>query len=439
MDLDLGPEPFTTVHGEQIHNLHIRVDWHGSPTASRTVVIFPSFSHSSHVASSLSDPSPGWWQDMVGSGKPIDTRHFRILCLSFLGSPHGATNPTSLDSQGKQWRARFPQLTPTDLAICHKRVLDRLGISGQLHAVIGSSFGGMQALQFASLFPERVKKLVAIACTGKTTPFTVGIRSLQRECIRGDPGWRGGDYADKPASAAAGLPSGPWEGLKLARQVGTLFYRSREEFDSRFSWDPREDLGGTDRAAGAASLSGPACSIHFSRADTFEVEQYLAYQGSKFSRGRGSSPAYDPNCYLLLSKCMDLMDLGDGVEGRDSFAEGVGRIAADCLFVPIKEDLLIPARELQGLAETLASSRGKAQGMGTAAEGADASRAAAAGGAAAGASGKVVCDTLSSLYGHDAFLKEPAWLGPRLRGFLEEGIEQELEGERVHNTLENAP
>lgn len=129
--------------------------------------------------------------------------------------------------------------------------------------------GGMQVLQFASLFPAYVKRLVAIACTGKTTPFTVAVRRMQRRAILCDPSYHGGDYAD--------YKTAPYEGLRLAREFGTILYRSREEFDSRFSWEPVGDR-------------------HFTSTDTWQIENYLHYQGAKFMR------AYDANAYLLLSK-----------------------------------------------------------------------------------------------------------------------------------------
>jgi hypothetical protein len=203
------PGDFTTTLGQVLRGVRLRVEQHGlcALPPSRTIVIFPSFSHSSHVASNADDPSPGWWQEYVGAGKPIDTRHWRVICISVLGSPFSPTNPTAADpATGRQYRARFPQLTPTDLARCHAEVLRHLGFTIEpyaaaadtaaataaaggpaaaaptgacgdkhhepLHAVVGASLGGMQALQFASLFPSSVSRLVSIASTGRTTPFT---------------------------------------------------------------------------------------------------------------------------------------------------------------------------------------------------------------------------------------------------------------------------
>lgn len=359
----------------------IRVEKHGDQSlpANRTILILPSFSHSAHVASNADDQSPGWWEDMVGPGKTVDTNYWRVLCFSLLGSPYSSTNPMSIHpATGLQYRRGFPQVTPSDVAICHHHVLSSLGIRGQLHAVIGSSFGGMQAIQFASLFPERVSKLIGISTSGRTTPFTIGIRRMQRKAILSDPAYRNGDYADEPGG-------GPFAGLALARELGTLFYRSRQELDSRFSWEPSGDR-------------------HFTSLDTWEIESYLNYQGARFRR------TYDANCYLLLSKCMDLMDLGDGVAGRLTYAKGAGRIKANSLFIGFAEDDLIPMREMKQLADTMNSHGGHATFIGA-----------------------------SSIFGHDAFLKEFDLLDSHLRPFLEEGLKQQLEAERVHNTGLNAP
>lgn len=360
----------------------VRVEAHGlcSLPAERTIAIFPSFSHSSHVASNVDDPSPGWWQAMVGAGKAIDTRSWRVICMSVLGSPFSPTSPLSTNPEtGRPYRASFPQVSPTDLARVHNATLRQLGVTGRLHAVVGSSMGGMQALQYASLFPEGTERLVAIACTGKTTPFTVGIRRMQRKAILVDPHYAGGNYADHKAHP------GPYSGLAVARELGTLFYRSREEFDTRFNWAPSGDR-------------------HFTSTDTWEVESYLNYAGAKFVK------TYDANAYLLLSKCMDLQDLGDGFAGRSTYAEGAARITAQSLLIGVQQDMLIPMGELQFLADTIRS-----------------------------AGGSATFEAMDSLYGHDAFLKEVDWLGPRVKAHLEAGLEKELEAEQVHNTGTNAP
>ena len=186
------PGGFPLALGGVIHDLRVKVEVHGaaSSSASRTIVIFPSFSHGSHVASNADNPAPGWWEDVVGPAKPIDTRHWRVICISVPGSPFSPTQPAAPCPQmGAPLRAAFPQLTPSDVARAHRAVLEAIGVTEPVHAVVGSSFGGMQALQYASLFPDLVKRLVAVSCTGRTTPFTMLVRRMQRRAILADPGY----------------------------------------------------------------------------------------------------------------------------------------------------------------------------------------------------------------------------------------------------------
>ncbi|CAI5711157.1 unnamed protein product [Hyaloperonospora brassicae] len=259
---------------------------------------------------------------MIGPGKAINSSYFRVICPSVLGSPFGATCPLSVNPlTGDKYKASFPQLTPADMARCHGRILDDIGID-HVHAVIGASMGGIQALEFAAQFPDRLSRLVGISCTHQTTPGTVAFRRVQRRAILADADYEDGNYA----------PGEPLQGMKVARELAMTCYRSREEFDSRFDWNP----------------VGP---MHFKTA-TFEVERYMDYQASKFAR------VFDPNCYLLLSKAMDLTNLG---RNSLSLAEGTSRIAADTLIVGIKQDLLVPIQEQRNLVHILQSYGREAQ------------------------------------------------------------------------------
>lgn len=381
------PGPFYPAHGGELRDVTLRVECVGDASLPRckTIVVFPSFSHSSHVAATTDDPSPGWWSDMVRPGGPIDTRLWRVLCVSPLGSPFSLTNPSrSRGADGKPLRLRFPTLTPSDLARAAAGALGVLGCgvgadappgARPLRALIGASLGGMQALQFASIFPGAAERVCTVSTTGRTTPFTVAVRHMQRASILNDPDWRNGDYED------AGVA--PSKGLALARELGTLFYRSRSEFDSRFSWGVKGA-----NLPGAADLSHATPS--WSRLNNWEVESYLTYAGKKF--------VYDANSYLLLSVAMDLHDLGDGAAGRSSFADGAACIAAGgatrALLVGVSQDTLIPAQESKCLADAInAAVPGSAEYM-----------------------------ELDSPLGHDAFLKpkEVPALGDAITAFIEE-------------------
>jgi homoserine O-acetyltransferase len=290
---------------------------------------------------------------MVGPGRAIDTTRWHVLCASLIGSPYGSTSPLSEDPRnGGRFGPDFPPITPADLARAHKRLLDSLGLP-RVHAVVGASLGGMQVLQFAADYPDAVDRFIAISMTARTTPQTVALRRIGRQAILGDRDYAGGRY--EPGR-------GPLAGLKLAREIGTILYRSRDEFNARFRHEPVGRFGPADK--------------------TFEVESYLAAHGERFAL------KFDANCYLLLSRCMDLMDLG---AGQPSLEAGITRIRAKGLVVGVDRDALIPIEEQELVARVLRE-----------------------------AGRDVRFELLSSIFGHDAFLKEIDWQTPRFRAFFEE-------------------
>jgi homoserine O-acetyltransferase/O-succinyltransferase len=366
----------------------------------------------------MDDRSSGWWEGLVGPGKAIDTSSFRVICISVLGSPYSPTNPTSLNPEtGKPYRTSFPTLTPTDLARCHALALKQMGINfsekAPLHAVVGASLGGMQSLQFASLYSEAVSRVVAISATGRTTPFSVGIRSIQRKAIQQDPHFHGGNYQDYGTI--------PAKGLHLARELGSMFYRSREEIDGRFDWSPSpvqqaislamaEGHHPSHAHAAATSSSHNGGGIHWTKR-SWEVESWMDWQGYRFIR------SYDANCYLLLSKCMDLQNLGDGADGRMTFAQGAARITAKALLIGTKQDALIPAEELRCLAELINSkSDTTPQRPCSAKSGENHNDDGKDDKEEDGKQARYV--EISSKYGHDAFLKDTSLFEGHLRRFL---------------------
>lgn len=349
-------EEFPLALGGSLPEVGITFEQWGDVDApgDRTIVIMPALSASAHVSSGVADPTPGWWESMVGPGRWIDTDQWRVVAGAILGAPFGSSSPLSENVQGGgQWGRDFPQITPADQARCHALMLDHLGIE-RVHAAIGASLGGMQVLQFAAMYPERVSRIVSISATGKTTPGTVALRRVGRNAIMNDPDFADGRYAGG---------KGPLRGLAVARELGTICYRSRDEFNQRFSWDPDPE--------------GPFTPHKL----TYEVERYLAHQGERFAN------MFDANCYLLLSRCMDLMDLGAGF---DLYADGVLRIRCPSMIIGVDRDMLIPASEQQHLAHLL-QSHGR----------------------------EVHFEILPSLFGHDAFLKEYEWFGPRVRDWLQ--------------------
>ncbi|HEY5647817.1 MAG TPA: homoserine O-acetyltransferase [Pseudomonadales bacterium] len=283
--------------------------------ADNAVLIFTGLSPSAHVASSVDDPASGWWEDMVGPDKPIDTNRYFVICINSLGSCFGSTGPASINpATGRHYRLDFPVLCLEDVAKGGALLVDHLGIE-RLHTVIGASMGGMTALAFTLLFPERSAGLIAISSAARSLPFSIAIRSLQREIIRTDPGWQQGQYP---------FDRGPINGMRLARKLGMISYRSAEEWTERFGRERAEvdydGLFGID----------------------FEVESYLEAHANKFIG------TFDPNCYLYLSRAMDLFDITDH---GGSLHEGLSRVRLDrAMIIGVETDFLFPVEQQEELA-----------------------------------------------------------------------------------------
>jgi homoserine O-acetyltransferase len=281
------------------------------------VLIFTGMSPSAHAASSPKDPAPGWWEEIIGPARPIDTRRFFVVCVNALGSCFGSSGPASIDPDtGKIYRLTFPVLTLEDVAIAGKAVVDKLGIKS-LYSVVGPSMGGMTALAFAAEFPALSRSLVLISTAARSMPFATALRSLQREMIRKDPAWNNGGY--EPGA-------GPIEGMRLARKLGMITYRSGDEWQQRF---------GRERATGERQAGNPF-------ALDFEVEAYLEHHAQKFTG------QFDANCYLYLSRASDLFDLS---EHGGSIEEALKRVVTDrVLVVGVVTDILFPIQQQRELA-----------------------------------------------------------------------------------------
>jgi homoserine O-acetyltransferase len=257
---------------------------------------------------------------MVGPDKPIDTNRYFVICVNSLGSCFGSTGPASIDpTTGEPYRLTFPVLGVEDIAAGGEAVVRSLGIES-LYTTVGASMGGMTALAFAMLCPELTRGLVCISSAVHSLPFAIALRSLQREMIRRDPAWRGGSY---PAGR------GPVTGMRLARKLGMITYRSAAEWEHRF---------GRERATDRSSEEGPF------RID-FEVESYLEARAARFT---GS---FDANCYLYLSRAMDLFD---AASHGGSAEQALRRVQASrALIVGVTTDFLFPLHQQEDLANAL--------------------------------------------------------------------------------------
>lgn len=245
---------------------------------NNAVLICHALSGNHHVAGFHSDHDkhPGWWDTMIGPGKPIDTNKFFVIGLNNLGGCHGSSGPSSLDpATGQPYGARFPLVTVDDWVETQARLADQLGVR-QFAAVVGGSLGGMQALQWSITYPERIRHALVIAAAPKLTAQNIAFNDVARQAILTDPDFHGGDYYAHNVV--------PKRGLRLARMLGHITYLSDDVMGSKF---------GRMLRAGA---------FQYGYDVEFEIESYLRYQGDKFAE------SFDANTYLLMTKALDYFD-----------------------------------------------------------------------------------------------------------------------------------
>ena len=300
---------------------------------SNAILLCHAWTGDSHAAGSAQEgqPTPGWWDGLVGSGCAIDTDKYFVVCTNSLGGCQGSTGPASphpLD--GKPYGSRFPVITVRDMVRAQVRVSDLLGID-VWHSVIGGSMGGMQVLEWGITFPHRVRTLVPIATCLQATAQQIAWGAIGRRSIRLDPKWRGGDYYD------ATVGDGPWQGLAIARMVAQVTFRSDNVFTDRFG----RELADTDADYNGLGLW-----------DKFEVENYLDHHGDKLIR------RFDTNSYLIIGKAMDLHDVA---RGRGSLQTAASRITAPVLSMGISSDILYPTYQQKQIREIISESGGSCE------------------------------------------------------------------------------
>ena len=306
--------------GGVLAEVHVAYESWGQLNSAKdnVLLLFTGLSPSAHAASCGEDPSTGWWEEMLGPGKAIDTHKFHVICVNSLGSCHGSTGPASIDPRtGKPYGPSFPKLTIEDVAVAAHVLLTVLGIS-RVRVCMGPSMGGMSALAYTLMFPSEVDVLVSISSATHSEPFSIAVRSLQRELIRSDGAWQGGHYA-------AG--EGPIEGMRLARKLGMISYRSAKEWSDRFGRERAKDAG------------IDAFGIEF------EIESYLE------SRAQSFVGAFDPNSYLYLSRAMDLFDVAEHGGSDDKAFKRLHLEQA--LIIGVETDILFPLHQQQALADAL--------------------------------------------------------------------------------------
>ncbi|KAI2611833.1 homoserine O-acetyltransferase [Hypoxylon sp. NC1633] len=292
--LSTGPEPAYTTGATEIFRCKdpLSLDWGGvlpefdiayetwgkmNSDRSNVILLYTGLSASSHAHSTESNPQPGWWENFIGPGACLDTDKYFVICTNVIGGCFGSTGPSSIDpADGQRYATRFPILTMEDMVRAQFRLLDNLGVD-TLYASVGSSMGGMQSLAAGVLFPSRVGRIVSISGCARSHPYSIAMRHTQRQVLMMDPNWNRGFYYGR-------VP--PHAGMKLAREIATVTYRSGPEWEQRF---------GRRRAD---PTKPPALC------PDFLIETYLDHAGEKFCL------TYDPNSLLYVSKAMDLFDLG---------------------------------------------------------------------------------------------------------------------------------
>ena len=308
------PQPLRLYRGGSIAQPVVAYESWGNRNAAddNTVLLFTGLSPSAHAASSPADPTEGWWESMIGEGRPIDTRRFFVVCVNSLGSPFGSSSP-AVDRS----RVRPPvrNVVSGTLRRGHREraareALRTLGIA-RVACVVGPSLGGMTVLAYCTQFPDEVDALISISGAASASAQAIALRSLQREIVRSDP---------HGATASTSPVAGRAQDLRLARKLGTITYRGAREFDTRF---------GRRRIAGTGGPDGDP--------RRFEVESYLEHQAERFSE------IFDANCFLALSRAMDEFDLAE--HGGSIAAAFVRFRAMHALVIGVETDMLFPIHQ----------------------------------------------------------------------------------------------
>ena len=355
--------PFALDGGVTLHEVTVAYETWGTldERASNAVLLCHAWTGDSHAAGEAGrgHPAPGWWDDVIGPGRAIDTDRWFVVCANVLGGCQGSTGPASPHpADGHPYGSRFPVVTIRDMVRAQARLATHLGV-GAWHSVVGGSMGGMQVLEWALTFPQRVRSIVPIATCAQATAQQIAWGAIGRRAIRLDPRWRGGDYYDAPPG------EGPAEGLAVARMIAQITFRSDNVFTDKFG----RDLADGNELSDSLGLW-----------QRFEVERYLEYHGDKLVR------RFDTNSYLLIGKAMDLHDVG---RHRGGLEAAMARITVPSLTVGIWSDMLYPTYQQRQIAALLVNSP----------------------------SSEYV--ELDSPHGHDAFLIEFDQVGPPIARFLD--------------------
>lgn len=353
----LGVLPGVTIAYETWGELNERGD--------NAIYVAHALSGDSHAfgASGPGHLTGGWWNSLIGPGKPLDPRHYFIVSANIVGGCQGSTGPAHPHpADGKPWGSRFPWLTLRDMVLAELRLSDALGIAAW-RLIIGPSMGGMRAIEWAATYPERVTSIAAVGTTAATTAEQIAWGAAQKAAILADPQFSGGDYYD----AAPG--EGPHVGLGIARMIAHTTYRSEPELDARFGRLPQQ---GQDGQAGDVLLGAGVPG-----AGAFAVESYLEHHADKLAR------RFDANTYLRIVHAINTHDAG---RGRGGVTAALAGFTGPALVAAVDSDRLYPLVHSEALAAALPGANG--------------------------------VDLLHSNVGHDGFLVESVALNALVEGLL---------------------
>jgi homoserine O-acetyltransferase len=313
------PQELTLESGEKLGPITLAYETYGSLNAqkSNAVLVLHAFSGDAHVAGFYKgEKDPGWWDDLVGPGKGIDTNQYFVICSNVLGGCKGSTGPSSINPQtGKPYALNFPLISIGDMVNAQRHLIDHLGID-KLLAVVGGSMGGMQVLQWMVSYPDRIRAAIPIATTLKHTPQQIAFNEVGRQAIMGDPDWKNGNYYSS---------NPPAKGLAVARMIGHITYMSDASMAEKFGRRTKPH------------------SEPFKFGADFEVEGYLRYRGDNFVK------RFDANSYLYITKAIDNFNLLNGHSLGSIFAG----LKAKVLVLAFKSDWLYPAYQSQEIVKAL--------------------------------------------------------------------------------------
>lgn len=355
--------PFSLEGGGSLHNVTIAYETWGTlnSDASNAILVCHAWTGDSHASgpATKGHSTSGWWDGVVGPGKALDTNKYFVVCSNVLGGCQGSTGPASAHpTDGKPYGLRFPVVTIRDMVRAQAHLADSLGVV-RWHAVVGGSMGGMQALEWAVMLPDRVGALITIAACAEASAQQIAWSSIGRRALLHDPAFNNGDYYD------AGPDGGPWVGLSTARMVAQVTFRTDSRFSEKFGRRFKKE---NFHADGIELFS------------EFEVEGYLDHHGDKLVR------RFDANSYLYIGKAMDLHDVG---RGRGGIGAGLSRIKAPTLTMSIDSDILYPAYQQEIIQQHLQNRDPRNKHV-----------------------------TIHSIEGHDGFLIETVAVGAGIRDFL---------------------